>query len=124
MSCKCLGQRHTNDWTEAAVSPVRGAQEEGASGQRDAVSRLHGLQRENVRLQEQLRSSEELNATLRSELDLHRSIMAQTSFHQQELNQNHDQEGSGPQMEAQEQDADIKFDNNAAEPPRTVNLGK
>ncbi|KAM8871347.1 CDK5 regulatory subunit-associated protein 2 [Synchiropus picturatus] len=35
------------------------------------------LQRENGRLQERLRSSEELNATLRCELDLHRSIMAQ-----------------------------------------------
>lgn len=41
--------------------------------------RLRGLQRENGRLQEQLRSSEELNSSLRSELDLHRSIMAQTS---------------------------------------------
>lgn len=33
------------------------------------------LQRENGRLQEQLRSSEELNATLHSELDLTRSIL-------------------------------------------------
>uniref|UniRef100_A0A671QCJ6 CDK5 regulatory subunit-associated protein 2-like n=1 Tax=Sinocyclocheilus anshuiensis TaxID=1608454 RepID=A0A671QCJ6_9TELE len=33
------------------------------------------LQRENGRLQEQLRSSEELNATLRSELDLTRSVL-------------------------------------------------
>ncbi len=33
------------------------------------------LQRENGHLQEQLRSSEELNATLRSELDLTRSIL-------------------------------------------------
>ncbi|XP_007256630.3 CDK5 regulatory subunit-associated protein 2 isoform X1 [Astyanax mexicanus] len=35
----------------------------------------HLLQRENGRLQEQLRSSEELNATLKSELDLTRSIL-------------------------------------------------
>ncbi|XP_023663668.2 CDK5 regulatory subunit-associated protein 2 isoform X2 [Paramormyrops kingsleyae] len=38
---------------------------------------LHGLRRENSRLLEQLRSSEQLNETLRSELDLHCSILAQ-----------------------------------------------
>ncbi|KAG7477293.1 hypothetical protein MATL_G00092500 [Megalops atlanticus] len=38
---------------------------------------LHSLQRENSRLLEQLRSSEQLNETLHSELDLHRSILAQ-----------------------------------------------
>lgn len=47
-------------------------------------SRLRGLQRENGRLHEQLRSSEELNSSLRSELDLHRSIMAQTSSRPQD----------------------------------------
>ncbi|XP_048874653.1 CDK5 regulatory subunit-associated protein 2 isoform X2 [Brienomyrus brachyistius] len=38
---------------------------------------LHGLRRENSRLLEQLRSSEQVNETLRSELDLHCSILAQ-----------------------------------------------
>ncbi|KAI4905002.1 hypothetical protein NFI96_016457 [Prochilodus magdalenae] len=36
------------------------------------------LQRENERLQQQLRNSEELNATLRSELDLTRSVLTNT----------------------------------------------
>ncbi|XP_073790416.1 CDK5 regulatory subunit-associated protein 2 isoform X37 [Danio rerio] len=40
-----------------------------------AEPRVRILQRENCRLQEQLRSSEELNTTLRSELDLTRSII-------------------------------------------------
>ncbi|TKS84792.1 CDK5 regulatory subunit-associated protein 2 [Collichthys lucidus] len=106
------GQRHPSDWTGAAVPPLGGAQEEG---------RLHGLQRENGRLQEQLRCSEELNNTLRSELDLHRSIMAQTSSHHQEQDHGHDQDGSGPQTDASKQDGDAGSQTDAGEQPRTVN---
>ncbi|XP_055731187.1 CDK5 regulatory subunit-associated protein 2 isoform X4 [Salvelinus fontinalis] len=63
---------------------------------------LQGLQRENGRLVEQLRSSEELNATLRSELDLHRSILVQgisTPLHTQGegLGQSQGQAGGSPQ---------------------------
>ncbi|XP_070845924.1 CDK5 regulatory subunit-associated protein 2 isoform X3 [Chaetodon trifascialis] len=107
-------QRHHPDWTGAAVPPTGAAQEEGVSG----GSRLQGLQRENGWLQEQLRSSEELNATLRSELDLHCSIMAQTSSHHQE--QGHNQDGSGPQMDAGKGDGDFGSQKNAAEQPRTI----
>lgn len=84
-------------------------------------SRLQGLQRENGRLQEQLRDSEELNATLRSELDLHRSIMAQTSSHHQEQDHSHDRDGSGPQTDAHKGDGDIGSQKNAAEQPHTMN---
>lgn len=93
------------------------------SGHRDTASRLQGLQRENGRLHEQLRSSEELNATLRSELDLHRSIMAQSSSQHQEQDQGHDQEGSGPQTEGLKGDGDTKA-KNAAEQPRTMSSGR
>ncbi|XP_051268953.1 CDK5 regulatory subunit-associated protein 2 isoform X4 [Dicentrarchus labrax] len=110
-------QRHLTDWTGAAVPPVGGAQEEGVS----SASRLQGLQRENGRLQEQLRGSEELNATLRSELDLHRSIMAQTSSHHQEQDHNHDQDRSGPQTDTQKRDGDAGSQKNAAEPPCAMN---
>ncbi|KAI1904757.1 hypothetical protein AGOR_G00008980 [Albula goreensis] len=48
-----------------------------SSGSAGMDQQLHGLQRENSRLVEQLKSSEELNDTLRSELDLHRSILTQ-----------------------------------------------
>lgn len=41
-------------------------------------SSVRTLRRENGRLQEQLRSSEQLNTTLRSELDLHRSLLTHT----------------------------------------------
>ncbi|XP_044030402.1 CDK5 regulatory subunit-associated protein 2 isoform X12 [Siniperca chuatsi] len=108
-------QRHPTDWTGAAVSPVGGAQEEGVS------VRLQGLQRENGRLQEQLRGSEELNATLRSELDLHRSIMAQTSSHHREQDPGHDQDRSEPQTDTHKRDGDIGSTKNAAEQPRTMN---
>ncbi|XP_031173709.1 CDK5 regulatory subunit-associated protein 2 isoform X2 [Sander lucioperca] len=116
-------QRHPSDWTGVSVSPVGGAQEDGVSGHRDAASRLSGLQRENWRLQDQLRGSEELNATLRSELDLHRSIMAQTSSHHQEQDQSHDQDGSGPQTQTQshKRDGDTGSQKNAVEQPRTMN---
>ncbi|XP_075944652.1 CDK5 regulatory subunit-associated protein 2 isoform X4 [Anarhichas minor] len=108
--------RHRSDWTGTDVPPVGGAQEDAASGHRDAASRL---QRENGRLQDQLRGSEDLNATLRSELDLHRSIMAQTSSHHQE--QDHDQDGLGPRTLSHKGDGDIGSQKNAAEQPRTMN---
>ncbi|XP_078127487.1 CDK5 regulatory subunit-associated protein 2 isoform X3 [Sander vitreus] len=114
-------QQHPSDWTGVSVSPVGGAQEDSVSGHRHAASRLSGLQRENWRLQDQLRGSEELNATLRSELDLHRSIMAQTSSHHQEQNQSRDQDGSGPQTQSHKRDGDIGSQKNAVEQPRTMN---
>ncbi|XP_030005659.1 CDK5 regulatory subunit-associated protein 2 isoform X2 [Sphaeramia orbicularis] len=108
-------QRHSADWPAVNVPPGGGgAQEEGVSGHR-----LQGLQRENGRLQEQLRNSEELNSTLRTELDLHRSIMAQTSSHHQEKDQSQDQDGSGPQTEASKQDGGSQ--KNMSEQPRTLN---
>ncbi len=94
------------------------------SGHRDAASRLQGLQRENGRLQEQLRDSEELNTTLRSELDLHRSIMAQTSSHHQQQDHGHDQDGAGPQTDTHKRDGDFGSQKNAAEQPRAINSGK
>ncbi|KAM9306675.1 CDK5 regulatory subunit-associated protein 2 isoform 3-T3 [Pholidichthys leucotaenia] len=102
-----LGDRHSSDWTEAATTPTGGAQDEG-------MSVASKLQRENGRLQEQLRSSEELNATLRSELDLHQSIMAQTSSHHQEKDRGHDREDSGPQTEVQKQDRDARSQETAS----------
>ncbi|XP_075312442.1 CDK5 regulatory subunit-associated protein 2 isoform X4 [Odontesthes bonariensis] len=114
-------QQHRSDWTGVAVTAAGGAQEEGVSGHREAVSRLEGLQRENGRLQEQLRSSEDLNATLRTELDLHRSVMAQTNSHHQERGQGHNQEVSEPQTEACKHDADILSQRGAGEHPRTMN---
>ncbi|MEQ2307267.1 hypothetical protein AMECASPLE_016544, partial [Ameca splendens] len=101
------GQQHSADNTGAAVSPAGGAQEKGAPPHRRTASTVQGLQREIRRLQEQLRSNEELNATLRSELDLHRSIIAQTSFSHQEQDPGQDQEVSGPQTGAQKQGGDI-----------------
>ncbi|XP_032395606.1 CDK5 regulatory subunit-associated protein 2 isoform X2 [Etheostoma spectabile] len=114
-------QRHHSDWTGVSVPPVGGAQEDSVSGYRDAASRLPALQRENWRLQDQLRGSEELNATLRSELDLHRSIMAQTSSHHQEQDQSHDQDGSGSQTQSDKQDGDICSQKNVVEQPCTMN---
>ncbi|XP_070706541.1 CDK5 regulatory subunit-associated protein 2 [Pempheris klunzingeri] len=114
-------QHHHTDWTGSAVSSVGGAQEEGVSGHRDAASRLQGLQRENRRLQEQLRGSEELNITLRSELDLHRSIMAQTSSHHEEQDHGQDEDASGPQIDAHKQDGGVGSQQNAAEQPRAMN---
>ncbi|XP_034753076.1 myomegalin-like isoform X5 [Etheostoma cragini] len=114
-------QRHPSDWTGVPVPPVGGAQEDSESGHRDAASRLPALQRENCRLQDQLRGSEELNATLRSELDLHRSIMAQTSSHHQEPDQSHDQDGSGSQTQSDKRDGDICSQKNAVEQPCTMN---
>ncbi|XP_034458289.1 CDK5 regulatory subunit-associated protein 2 isoform X14 [Hippoglossus hippoglossus] len=99
-------QRHSSDWMGAAVPPVGGAQVEGLSSHRGAASRLQGLQRENGRLQEQLRGKEELNATLRTELDLHRSIISQNSPYHQKRDQGQDKQGSGPQTEAHKVDKD------------------
>uniref|UniRef100_A0A4W5RQV6 CDK5 regulatory subunit associated protein 2 n=1 Tax=Hucho hucho TaxID=62062 RepID=A0A4W5RQV6_9TELE len=69
---------------ESAAQQTGGVAKDGGvsgpglvSGHKGRAGQLQGLQRENGRLVEQLRSSEELNATLRSELDLHRSILVQ-----------------------------------------------
>ncbi|XP_029940030.1 CDK5 regulatory subunit-associated protein 2-like [Salarias fasciatus] len=102
-------RRQPADWPGSSVPAVGGVQDEGAPGRRDAASRLHGLQRENGRLQEQLRGSEELNATLRSELDLHRSIMAQTGSQLPEQDQTQEQD-SGLQSEThKEEDESLKI---------------
>ncbi|XP_062415001.1 CDK5 regulatory subunit-associated protein 2 [Pungitius pungitius] len=97
-------QQHLSDWTGADV------------GGAHAVSRLRGLRRENGRLQDQLRGSEELNTTLRSELDLHQSIMAQTGRRHQEQAQ--DQDASAPRTRRRE--GDVGSHKNAAEQPRSM----
>ncbi|XP_017540970.1 CDK5 regulatory subunit-associated protein 2 isoform X3 [Pygocentrus nattereri] len=61
--------------SETATSPFPGSVS-GLVGLSEGSIRM--LQRENGRLQEQLKSSEELNATLRSELDLTRSVLTNT----------------------------------------------
>ena len=94
------------------------------SGHREAASRLQGLQRENGRLQEKLRGSEELNTTLRRELDLHRSIMAQNSSQHQEQDHSHDQEGSGSLNDGYKRDGDMSSQKNASEQPHNLNSGK
>uniref|UniRef100_A0A1A8RHM4 CDK5 regulatory subunit associated protein 2 n=1 Tax=Nothobranchius rachovii TaxID=451742 RepID=A0A1A8RHM4_9TELE len=115
------GQQHHPNWTGVAVPPVGGVEEKGVCGHRDATSRLQGLQREKGLLQEQLRSSEELNATLRTELDLHRSIMAQTSFHHPEQELGNDREVSGPPTGAHKQPGDVSSPKTAAEQPQLMN---
>lgn len=62
-----------NPFTDTGLVSGGGALEGGMTD--GAEPRVRILQRENGRLQEQLRSSEELNTTLRSELDLTRSIV-------------------------------------------------
>ncbi|XP_041666667.1 CDK5 regulatory subunit-associated protein 2 isoform X2 [Cheilinus undulatus] len=112
-------QHPPTDWTGAAVPPpVGGSQEDGGVS---AHSVLQGLQRENGRLQEQLRDSEELNATLRSELDLHRSIMAQSSSHHQGKDYNPDQGASGPQTETLSRGVDVGSQKTDGEQPRAMN---
>lgn len=83
---------------------------------------LQGLQRENGRLQEQLRSSEELNASLRTELDLHRSIMAQIGSNQEGPADGPD--GSAPQGDGGRRDGDVASQTAAAEHARTINSGE
>lgn len=79
---------------------------------------LHGLQRENGRLQEQLRSSEELNASLRTELDLHRCIMAQ-------IGSNPEGPTDGPDGSAPQRDQDVGSQTAAAaEVVRPVHSGE
>ena len=119
--CTHLGQQHSSDWMGAAVPPVGGAQVEGLSSHRGAASRLQGLQRENGRLQEQLRGKEELNATLRTELDLHRSIISQNSPYHQRRDQGQDKQGSGPHTEAHKVD---RAPNSSHEQHSTMNSGK
>lgn len=65
------------------------------------------LQRENGRLQEQLRGSEELNATLRSELDLTRSIL--------EHNPQSQTEDKQPEQQQQQQNTSAS---------KTINSGR
>uniref|UniRef100_A0AAV2IRB1 Centrosomin N-terminal motif 1 domain-containing protein n=1 Tax=Knipowitschia caucasica TaxID=637954 RepID=A0AAV2IRB1_KNICA len=65
------GRLHSADW---AVCGGGG----GAPGSDHTLSSLQGLHRQNARLQERLRSSEQLNTTLRSELDLRCNIMDQS----------------------------------------------
>ncbi|XP_056146744.1 CDK5 regulatory subunit-associated protein 2 isoform X3 [Lampris incognitus] len=103
------------------VPPVGGVKVDGVSGHRDHASKVQGLQRENGRLQEKLRSSEELNATLRSELDLHRSIMAQTSSYHQEQDQGQDCAGEGPLVEDYKGEGHAASQQDTASLPRTVN---
>ncbi|XP_054908682.1 CDK5 regulatory subunit-associated protein 2 isoform X3 [Poeciliopsis prolifica] len=111
-------QQHSAENSGAALCPAGGAAEKGASLHKVASSRL---QRENRRLQEQLRSNEEINVILRSELDLHRSIMAQTSLHHQEQEPGPDQEAAEPQTATHEQGGDVDSQGEGGELPRTMN---
>ncbi|TSK72021.1 Calmodulin-regulated spectrin-associated protein 1-B [Bagarius yarrelli] len=56
----------------------------GSTGSQGEEGSVFTLQRDNSRLQEQLKKSEELNATLRSELDLTHSILTHTQNKQKE----------------------------------------
>ncbi|KAF0031642.1 hypothetical protein F2P81_016197 [Scophthalmus maximus] len=105
---------HSDRTSSSCHSPHSGSRAQSGA-QVDSVSshRLQGLQ-------EQLRSSEELNTTLRSELDLHQSIMAQSSSHHQKPDQGQDQERSGPRTDGHKVDGDAAA-KNAAEQPRTMN---
>ncbi|XP_027882324.1 CDK5 regulatory subunit-associated protein 2 isoform X1 [Xiphophorus couchianus] len=115
-------QQHSPENSGAAVCPAGGALEKGASPfSRNASSSLQRLQMENRRLQEQLKSNEELNATLRSELDLHCSILAQPSRHHQEQEPGPDQEAAEPQTGTHEQGGDIGSQGEGGEQPRTMN---
>ncbi|XP_056302871.1 CDK5 regulatory subunit-associated protein 2 isoform X2 [Danio aesculapii] len=69
------GPKATNGdaFADTGLVSGSGALEGGVADGAEPCVRI--LQRENGRLQEQLRSSEELNTTLRSELDLTRSII-------------------------------------------------
>ncbi|KAM8828804.1 LOW QUALITY PROTEIN: CDK5 regulatory subunit-associated protein 2 [Spinachia spinachia] len=116
-SCHSSSTTQSGHQAERAdVPPVGGARADSASTHRDAVRRLRGLRRENGRLQDQLRGSEELNTSLRSELDLHRSIMAQTNPRHQE--QAEDQDASAPRTRRRE--GDVCSHKNAAEQPRST----
>ncbi|CAL8318255.1 unnamed protein product [Lota lota] len=101
------------DASHQAPPTVDGAKAGGgvarSSGDRNRSSRTQGLLlwRENSRLQEQLRGSEELNATLRSELELHRSIQAQ-SEHCDNPHQHLDRPGSRPQAESDGKESDAR----------------
>ncbi|KAM7392630.1 hypothetical protein PAMA_007649 [Pampus argenteus] len=115
------GGSRTHSQRHAADRMVGGAQQEGVSTHSETASRLQGLHRENGRLQEQLRSSEEINATLRSELDLHRSIMAQSSSQHQEQDHTHEQEGFASQTEARKHDGDIGSQKNTSDQAGNMN---
>lgn len=100
------------------VPLVGGAEVEGVSFHRGATSSLQGLHRENERLQEQLKSSEELNATLRSELDLHQTFMA----HNQKEDEGQVKEESGTQTEAPKEDGNNSL-KKAADQSHIMNPG-
>ncbi|XP_042158536.1 CDK5 regulatory subunit-associated protein 2 isoform X3 [Oncorhynchus tshawytscha] len=103
------GMKESNGSSTSAAQQDGGVAKDGGvsgpgvvSGHKWRARQLQGLQRENGRLVEQLRSSEELNATLRCELDLHRSILVQgisTPLHTQGegLGQSQGQAGGSPQ---------------------------
>lgn len=76
------GLKATNGDAFTDMGLVSGGVEGGVSDSGEESVRM--LQRENGRLQEQLRGSEELNATLRSELDLTRSILKHNPQNQTE----------------------------------------
>ncbi|KTG35978.1 hypothetical protein cypCar_00024135 [Cyprinus carpio] len=69
------GLKATNGDAFSDTRLVSGGVAVEGDGDDDGEGSVRMLQRENGRLQEQLRSSEELNATLCSELDLTRSVL-------------------------------------------------
>ncbi|XP_061912810.1 CDK5 regulatory subunit-associated protein 2 isoform X1 [Entelurus aequoreus] len=90
MASSCHGSSPTQDHRPARDASGTlagcGSREESLGGDQETGSRLLGLRRENERLQEELRSSGQLNATLHSELELHYSIMT----HHQDRDQDHE----------------------------------
>ncbi|XP_059894564.1 CDK5 regulatory subunit-associated protein 2 isoform X6 [Gadus macrocephalus] len=85
-------------------------------GDRHRSSRTQGarLWRENGRLQEQLRGSQELNATLRSELELQRSVQAQPGPRHPEPRDPPDGPGSPPQADSDGREAEARAEARAA----------
>ncbi|XP_076836764.1 CDK5 regulatory subunit-associated protein 2 isoform X2 [Brachyhypopomus gauderio] len=80
-SCSLLHthiSRTSRGMKAAGVLSASGGVSGGVGVSDGGEERVRTLQRENNRLQEQLRSSEELSSTLRSELHLTRSILAHT----------------------------------------------
>ncbi|KAG7268207.1 hypothetical protein CRUP_022896, partial [Coryphaenoides rupestris] len=90
---------------------ARGGGDQGSSDS-DSNSKTRGLLlwRENGRLQEQLRGSQELNSSLRSELELHRSIAVREEHQHHQHHQHHphgeERPGSQPQPPADVQESD------------------
>ncbi|XP_061764194.1 CDK5 regulatory subunit-associated protein 2 isoform X13 [Nerophis ophidion] len=90
MASSCHGSSPTQDQRRArdacGTLAVGGSREESLGGDQETGSQLLGLQRENERLQEELRTSGQLNATLHSELEVHYSIMT----HRPDRDQDHE----------------------------------